>query len=134
MGVSSFGLYRQRHLDLVADEEAACLERRVPAETEILAVQRQLSLEHELGVAPRILRCAKEARGQYHATGDAPDGEIAAYVIDVAATRCDRRARERQRRVSADVEEIGAAKVLVAISLGGVDGVGLDRDVDARIL
>ena len=39
--------------------------------------------------------------------------------------------RCRERR---DVEEVGAAEVLVAIRLGGIDAGGLNDDLDARAL
>ena len=62
------------------------------------------------------------------------NGEAARDVVDVATARGDGGAHESERRVVVDVEEIGAAQVLIAIAFGSVDAPRLDRDVDARVL
>src|SRR5262245_62128432 len=65
------GLDRQVDLHLVADQESAGLERRVPLEAEVFPVQRDFGFEANLVVAPRILRLAKMRDGQRDLLRDA---------------------------------------------------------------
>src|SRR5687768_4436139 len=58
------GLDREADLHVVADEESAGLERRVPLQPEVLAVDCDLGLEADLVVAPRILGRAEMRDGQ----------------------------------------------------------------------
>src|SRR3954447_1988937 len=61
-------------LDLVRDEHAAGLERGVPAEPPLLAVQGGCTLEADAGVAERVLGRAGELERDGDRVGDALDG------------------------------------------------------------
>src|SRR5438067_11568138 len=98
--------------DVLADEEPAGLEGGVPGEAEVLAVDGGGGREPGAGAAPRIGRDAVELDVEGHRLGHAVDGEVA--VERPAGAVAPHRGRaERPLRVVLDVEEVGAAEVLV---------------------
>src|SRR3546814_13143608 len=68
-------------VDLLAHEHAAGGERRVPGETEVLAVERGGALEADAGVAPRVLDGAGELEVDADGLGDAADGAVAGDAV-----------------------------------------------------
>src|SRR5215831_2699654 len=121
--------------DLLADRDAARLERDVPLEAPVLAVDAAAGTDAAAGVAPGILDDGRQRlHVQRHRAGDAADGQVAghAQVAGGAGRGVDPRRTERDRRVVGDVEEVGAAQVVVALRLARVDAARVDADVDAR--
>src|SRR6185437_2481437 len=116
----------QADLDLVPDQHAASLERLVPAQAEILAVDLAGGLEAAAGAAPGIFGdgggCFDRERDWL---GHAMDGEIAGHAVAIAV-RADLRGAEGQGRVLLGVEEVGAAQVRIALRLASVEARGLD--------
>ena len=118
--------------DLVADEHAAGLERRVPLDAEVLAVDRAGRREPGLGVAPRVLADAAELEVERDRPGDALDRQVAVQLV-VAAGGLDAGRAERHRRVVLDVEEVVRAQVVVAALVAGVDRGHLHDGGDRRV-
>ena len=93
-------------LDLLAHEDAAGLEGRVEGEVPVGAVDGDLTLEADPGVAERVLGRAGLLEGDRDRLGDAVDGEVAgdgplgAVALDVGRDEGD-------LRVVGDVEEVG---------------------------
>src|SRR6266567_9449210 len=62
--------------DLVADQDAAALERGVPGDPVVLAVDRHRALEPDPLVAERVLRSALELERDRDRVGHALDGQV----------------------------------------------------------
>src|SRR5688500_14942002 len=97
-------------LDLVGDEDAAGLERGVPGEAPVLAVDGDLALEAHAGVAERVDGRA----GLLELDGDrlrhVLDGEVAGDVPAVTGA-LDLGRGEGDRRELLGVEEVGGREV-----------------------
>src|SRR5687768_3568865 len=115
--------------DLVADQDAAGLERGVPGDAPVLAVDDDRALEADALVAERVGGRALEGEVDRDGAGDALDGEVALDPHHVVAHQRDGGRREGDLRVGGDVEEVVAAQVAVALLVAGVDAVDLDRDL-----
>src|SRR3546814_13950691 len=63
-------------LDLLGDEHATGLERGVPGEAPVLAVDGDLALEAHADVAERVLGGAGELEGNRDGLGDTLDGQV----------------------------------------------------------
>src|SRR5439155_21576857 len=63
--------------DLVADQDAAALERGVPGDAVVLAVDRDRALEADALVAERVLGRAFELERDRDRVGHALDGQVA---------------------------------------------------------
>src|SRR5690606_1152708 len=94
-------------LDLVAHQEAAGLQRGVPGQAEVLAVDLELGLEARPVVAERVLRGAGELGLQLHALGDAVDRQVARDDV-VVAVRAHTRGGEGPGRLLAGVPAVRA--------------------------
>src|SRR4029078_13124274 len=112
-------------LDLVRDQEAAGLERGVPGQAPLLAVQGGAALEAEAGVAERGLGGAGQLEVDRDRLGDVLDGQVAGDG-PVVAVAGDLGGDEGDLGVGLDVEEVGAVQVAVAVRDTGVDAAGLD--------
>src|SRR6476661_2224704 len=64
-------------LDLVPNEHAAGLERLVPRQTEVLAIDRRRRRKRGADVAPRVLRLPVLFDAEHHLARDTPDCQIA---------------------------------------------------------
>src|SRR6185369_12905819 len=114
-------------LDLVANEDAAPVERDVEGEAEVLAADGGPACEAGAVVAPRVLLAALELQGQVDRAGDVLDGQVAAHDVLVAVLD-DLRAGEGQGGELLDVQEIRAADVCVAVGDAAVEALRPDRD------
>src|SRR4051794_29900003 len=117
--------------DLVADQDAAGLERGVPGDAPVLAVDDQRTLEADALVAERVDRRALEGEVHGHRAADALDREVAGDADEVVRDGGDGGGDERDLRVVGDVEEVVAAQVAVTLFVAGVDAVDLDHDARA---
>ena len=115
--------------DLVADGDVAAAERHVELDAEVAARDLADGLEADAVVAPRIDLRAADLGEELDLVRDVLDREVAGDLQRVLVDRLDRRRLERDLRVALDVEEVGAAQVLVAAGLVRVDRCGLDRAV-----
>src|SRR5690349_18062251 len=120
-------------LDLVRDEEAAGLERGVPDQAPVPAVQGGRAVPTRAGVAVRVLGDAVELPGDIDGVGHPGDGEVAGGD-DLIAVDLHGRAREGDAGVLCDLEEVGAAQVAVALVVAGGDAVGVDVHPEAAAL
>ena len=75
------GLDLQADLDLVPDQDAAGLERGVPVQAEVLAVERRPGAEPGHGEAVRALVRAQVLALERDRAGDAADGQIIAINL-----------------------------------------------------
>src|SRR5205085_528721 len=64
---------------------------------------------------------------------DVEDREVAVKLQRAVACHFDPRALERERGVLLDVEDVGRAKVRVAVGLTGIDAGGAYAHLDARV-
>src|SRR5690606_37204827 len=118
--------------DLVADEHTAGLEGRLPGEAELLAGDLGAGGETDAfvaeGVGGRTVVLDREGGGLGHAVDGevAEDGELLAAALDAGAD-------EGPGRLVLGVPEVGGGQVVVAVLVAGVDGRGLDGDVDGGV-
>src|SRR5580765_4892136 len=103
----------ERDPHLVAEEESALVERLVPDDPEVLAIQRHLGGEPGAGAAPRIRRLAQVRHRERDALPDAADAERAGHIVAILAGAPHRLAAEDELRMVLDVEEVRAPEVLV---------------------
>ena len=114
-------------LDLLGDEHAAGLERGVPGEAPVLAVDGDLALEAHAEVAERVLSGA----GLLEHDGDGLAGVLDGQVTGdgpLGAVALDLGRGEGDGREGRGVEEVGGLQVTVAVGRAGVDA----GDVDGR--
>src|SRR3954447_21473557 len=108
-GVLLHRLQVDRDLDLVAQHRAAGVERLVPDDPVVLAVERGLDLEAGPGISLGILDLAAVGHRQGDLLADAVHGQRARDVVLVLAGGLDRLALEGDLGILLDVEEIGRA-------------------------
>src|SRR3546814_13490630 len=102
------GLERTLQLELerhvLADEDAAGLQRGVPRETEVLAVDDGLRRSAGLVIAVGVAAETAEVEGERHGLGRAADGQIAVHE-EVAALDAHTRGAALHRRVGLRSEQ-----------------------------
>src|SRR6185503_11568650 len=99
----------------------AGLERLIPAEPPILAIELAVRRRADASVAPRILvRLRQLLDLERHFLGDAVHREVA-DGREALVGLADLLGFERERRVLLDVEEVAAAQVRVALLVARVD-------------
>src|SRR5689334_2062990 len=111
-------------LDVVADEDAPRLQRLVPDETEVAAIDLAVGAEAHALATPRIASAAFVGRGQLHFTRRAADREIADHrelLPRLGARALDPLALEGDARMVGDVEEVAGDEVAVALLDARVD-------------
>src|SRR5215210_1690226 len=117
--------------DLVADQNAAGLQRGVPGDAVVLAAYRHRALEAQPHVAERVGRGALELERDGDRVGDAPDRQVARQLEGRLVQLAHRGRDEGDLRVLGQGEEVVAAQVLVALGVAGVDARGVDDDPGA---
>src|SRR5581483_4676619 len=117
-------------VDFVADQEAARLERGVPVQAELLAVDLAADLEARHLLAPRVLAAPEQGRVEHDGARHAADRQVAVDPGRVGAGRLDPCAGEGDRRILLDVEEVGRSQVAVALLLARVDRRRVHLDLD----
>src|SRR5581483_3797980 len=123
-----FGFHLDRHL--LAHDDAAGLERLVPAEAEVLPVDLGLGREADPEPAPGVGGAALEGQLERDGPGDALDREVALDGVAALAGVADRPALVGHGRPGLGVEEVAGAEVAVALLVAGVDAGRADRDRD----
>src|SRR5439155_16888168 len=88
----------ERELDLFADEEAAGLERDVPGQAPVLAVDARLRAETRVHAARRILRLTRIHNVQRDRPRHVPDRQVARHLVVVVRRALDAGAIERDGR------------------------------------
>src|SRR3954447_21370886 len=119
--------------DLLAHQHAAGLQRGVPGDAPVLAVDGDAALEADPVVAERVLGGALELQRDGHGLRDVLDGQVAGDLEVGAAVVLDGGRDEPDLGVVLDVEEVVGAQVPVALSVAGVDAVDLQGDGDGGV-
>src|SRR5690349_11607731 len=119
-------------LDLLGDEDAAGLERGVPGEAPVLAVDAGAALEADAQVAERVAGRAGRLEGDRDRLGLPLDGQLTGDD-PVLAVALDLGRGEGDLLVVVGVEEVGRAEVAVAVGDTGVDAAGLDGQLNLRV-
>src|SRR5437867_2639629 len=129
--LNAFDVDLDRHV--VADEQAAALERFIPREAEVLAVDRGGAVESGALVPTWVLALAEKARVEHDGPRHTMEGEGALHLALLAARVEVGHARALKRDLGefGYVEEVGRAQVIIALLDVGVDGRGVDRTLDA---
>ena len=86
------GLDGDGDVDLVADQQAAAVQRDVEVDAEVLAGDGRGALEADAGAAPRVAVGAEDLDVEGDRLGDALDGQVAGDEQALAAA-LDRRSR-----------------------------------------
>ncbi len=117
--------------DFVADHHAAAIQRAVPGEAPVLAVNRRAGGRSHVQIPPLILDCLRGALDRERDFLRRPVHRQVADQLELARSAgFDAFRLEGQRRVLLHVEEIRAFQVLVTIFHARVDGGGVDGCLD----
>src|SRR5437016_2299767 len=116
-GLGRDGLDGQFDAGGLADEDAAGLERHVPGEPEVLAVDLSGGAEADAHVAERGGAATVEVDLEGDGLGRAVHGQIAHELPRVAPRRLHAGRCEGDRRVRLDIEEVAAREVRVTITV-----------------
>src|SRR5712664_2374607 len=131
-GLYELGIEVDRHI--VTDENAAGLQRSVPRQAELFAVDFRCRRESQARIAPWILSgWGRSFNGKYHLAGDAANGQVALDRQFSVAGAGDTRRLEEQRGELLCVKEVLAFQVCVALGIACVDGGHVYRSLDARV-
>jgi len=95
----------------IADQHAACLERLVPLEAELLPVQGALRRETDAFVAPRVLATAAVLGIERDRARDAADGQVPGEPITVPLDPLDPCAAKPDLGEVLHVEEVSARHI-----------------------
>src|SRR5262249_15427864 len=117
---------------LVADEDPAGLERLIPVQTEVLAIDGRAPGQARALPAPGIPGAAAVLDLEHDRAGDAMGGQLTLHLEALLAQRLDLRALERDVRILFDVQEVGRLEVPFALGLLGLDAGGVDLDLNPR--
>src|SRR4051795_6249047 len=101
--------------DLVADQDAAGLERSVPGDAVVLAADGDRAVEADPLVAVRVLRGALELEGHRDPVRHVLDGQVAGDLEGGLVHPADVRGDEGDPRVLLEREEVVGAQVLIAL-------------------
>ena len=117
-------------LHLVAEERSARLERLIPAEAEISAVELSTQLELDPFISARLACRPAQLRVERDLTGDAAHRQVADELQTPAVEVVDLGRVEADLRIALDVEEVGGAtQVLVSHRRVRVDRGRVDHPV-----
>src|SRR5215467_15359232 len=120
--------------DLVADQKATGLERRIPGETKVFAVDLRRSRQSQAGVAPgNSGRGSRSLYMENRVAGDAMNREVASYGQFSLGNAGYARRLECQSRELLYVQEVRTLQVCVPLEIARVDGRSIDRDFDSRV-
>ena len=121
-------------VDVFADQDAAGLEGRVPAQAEVLAVDLGGGGEADAGVAPGVFAGRAGAfDGEGDGLGDAMEGQVAGDGVVAFALALDRGGFEGHGGVGLGFEEVGALEVAVALGVAGAEGGDVDGGLDGGV-
>src|SRR5690606_15643426 len=119
-----------RHLELerhlLADEHTTGLQRRVPLDVEVLAVDRDRAFEAHPDVAERVGRHAFIGEVDADRLGDVLDGQVTGEPVGRLVQLLDAGGDEGDLRILLDVQEVVGAQVFVTLLVARVDAGGLD--------
>src|SRR6201993_2663199 len=134
LGLVEDGLDLEGDRDLLADDDAAATagDRAVVADAEVAPVDLAAGGEARPGAAEGVRAEAVHLELQRDGLGGAADGEIAVEE-EIVTVRSDAGGAERQMGVRVDLEEVGAADVVVPVGLTGVHRAQLDGGGDAGL-
>src|SRR5260370_16120901 len=124
----------ERNGNLVTNQNAAGLQRRVPGQAEVFAVDLGRRRGRDPGKSPGILRrrCWPFNRKR-HLAGNAPDGQVAVDFQFSFTDNFDVAGFERQAGKLLDVQEVGALEVRVALRFAGFNRGRFNQCLDARL-
>src|ERR1019366_1536653 len=122
------------HHDLVANNQAAVLERTVEVDSEITAVNLGAGLEAgDNDTRSHAGTLAQELQVKGDGLGDALDGHVGYHLELVVALGGDLRGLQFQRWVLLLFEEVRALEVIVTHLVIGRDAGGLDTGLDLGV-
>src|SRR5262245_14302222 len=121
-------------VDIVADDYAAAVNVGVPLHAVVLTIDFRGGVSGYARVAPGILDGIGRAFDVEHDFfADAVNGEVAGDFELAGRDVFNFFGLEGDGRVFAGVEEFFAAEVFVALGFAGIDGLGVDGDVDGGL-
>src|SRR5665213_325158 len=120
------GLDLEVNRDLVSDDGATSLERGVEVDTEVATVDVCGCGEAGARAAVSVRAEAVQLKAQRDVPGHALERELP-IEDQIVAVLADAGGAVGHRGVGLDLEEVGAADVVVALGVAGVDRVELDR-------
>src|SRR5580704_18061859 len=124
----------ERDGNLVANEDAAGLQRGVPRQAKVFTVDLCAGREPHAGFSPRIFaRRGWSFNVEYHVAGDAVDGQVARHSQFPVADSVYARRWEGQRRKLLHVEKVGALEMCIPLGITSVDRSRVDRHLDAGV-
>ena len=131
----------ENQLGIVADDHPAAGELVLPGDAEVMAVDRGVGLEADAAHLALVLLADPERRLPLPQRHDAerdrpchtPNRQLDLTVEGSGAGALREAPGERDLRVVLDIEEVGAAQVLVAVRLAGPDPGGVDLAFEGRV-
>src|ERR1700686_1325289 len=124
----------ERDGHLVANENAAGLERRVPGQAEVFAIDLRGRRYRNSRVSPGILcRRGGAFNGKEYLASDAPNGQVALDGQFSVPDKADARGLEGQRWELLHVEEVGAFQVRIALGVARFDRGCLNQGLNMRV-
>src|SRR5690606_34208146 len=124
-------------LDLVAHQHASGLQRLVPGEAEVPAVDAAAGAEADALATPRVLPASLVDHVEGHLASHVLDREIA-HQLELIARGCERpaygTAPEADGRILLDLQEVGRAEVVVPILHPGINAGRTDLDLYPRVV
>jgi hypothetical protein len=103
-------LHLELDLHAIAHQHTAGLERLVPLEAEVLAVEGPLRGEADPFVAPGVLAAAAVLDVERDLAVDVADGQLAGQAVEFRAELLDPGAAEPDLGEVLDVEEVGRGR------------------------
>ena len=120
-------------LDLLGDEDAAGLERGVPGQAPVLAVDGGATLEADAQVAERVLGGTGLLEDDRDGLGDVLDGQVAGDRPSRSPSRSTEVEEKRDLREVLGVEEVAGLEVAVAVRDAGLDAGDVDGQLDLGV-
>src|SRR5712671_8182370 len=101
---------------VIAHKNTPCLQRSVPGQAEIFAVDLRGCRESQACIAPWIFGCRRRSfHVEYHTSSDPADGQVSCHSKVSVASASDSRRLERQLRKLLRVKEVVAFQVRIAL-------------------
>ena len=127
------GLNLDPNLDLVPNNNSPCLQRLIPGQPEIPAIDLAARAESNSLATPRILRLTLELDVKGNRSGDITNRQIA-RELELLPISFDSGASEFDLGILLSVQKITRAKMLVPLVGAGIDAGCLESRLDRGIL
>src|ERR1700730_15460710 len=119
---------------LLADQDAAGLQRSVPGQSEVFAVNLRGRRQPYAGVAPGIFGGrSRSLYSEHPVASNAANGQVSRDGQLSIRGALHAGGLEGQGRKLLHMEEVGAFQMRVALGVAGVDRCPVDRGLDTRV-